>query len=61
MYLDPNPSGFLDNENNVITFNMDFDVTKIILKLSNSTINADELLIDTIDHIKLLVDMINEN
>ena len=61
MYLDPNPSGFLDNENNVISFNMDFDVTKIILKLSNSTINADELLIDTIDHIKLLVDMINEN
>ena len=61
MYLDPNPTGFLDNENNVISFNMDFDVTKIILKLAHSTINADELLLDTIDHVKLLVDMMNEN
>ena len=61
MYLDPNPIGFLDHESNVISFNMDFDVTKIIVNLSNSTLNADELLLDTIDHIKLLVDMMNEN
>ena len=61
MYLDPNPTNFLDNENNVITFNMDFDVTKIIVNLSHSTLNADELILDTIDHIKFLVDMINEN